>query len=300
MTTHSASASTWLSYGGGTVDWDGPSNALSASGDANLAHTIAQQTSSGRTNCVLRAKGFDFSAIPAADTILGLQVDVYGYAGSAAVYEAVLQLVNGSAVTTADRIGSNKARGSGSLWPTSNGLIASFGSGSDLWSASLTRAIVTSSNFGVDVGVGALGNQDCYLDRIVITVTHVSASTGTIAVTEISDSIAISSQSRATGSLAVTEASDVISSVGAARAAASLALIELADQFVASGSSLISASFTVTEMSDAITASGLLFQPVIPGRNATWFLTGSPGATLIEHGQPRATIVERGPAAAGF
>lgn len=297
MTSVASSTVSWTTYGAGAVDWDGGATDL-VSSDTNWVHTIAQASAG---NTTLRCKSFGISGIPGGSTILGVQVDLYGHAAHASrVYDLNAILFNGTAGTTADRIGSNKGRGSSFQWSTTNGLINSFGSSSDTWGAALTPAIVQSANFGFDLDVKATINDDCYVDRIVLTVTYINSSTGTISVVESSDTVTISGTGKASATLSVTELADSFSSTGLSTLLGQIAIFESGDAIDASAAGFVHASISISEVADALAASGALYQPIIPGRNATWTLIGSPGATLIEHGQPRATIVERGPAAAGF
>lgn len=314
MTTATSAAGNWFSYQTATVDWDGGGTALNANGDSNFAHTIAQQAGSGRTNSILRARSFSFGGLPSNASILGLQVDLYGYAGAANVYETVLQLVNGSAQTTADRIGSNYGRGSSGIWRTSNGLIASFGGSADQWGTALTRAILTSTSFGVDLAVSATGNMDCYVDYMLLTVTYVTSVTGTLGSADLTDTFTITSAVRLGGTLAAADQGDGGSLLGGVYCAGQHAVFDLVDIGACAGGIRLSGALSVSDLvdtsaaiasvrisgalsggdaADLSIAHGSLEAPIIPGRSVTLIEKGLVLTTLSDKPSSPAIIIEK-------
>lgn len=117
----------------------------------------------------LRARNFGFTSadVPSGATLLGVAVRLTRYASAgSALQEFLVQLVTGTAGTTADRIGASLA--TGASLPASEAA-ATYGGPTNMWGSSaavITPAVVTSAAFGVDIrlrevaGAGAIGRYD--------------------------------------------------------------------------------------------------------------------------------------------
>lgn len=129
------------SAGGGatgpTKPWTNPSNVVSS----NNGYAAFSTTSTATTDN-LAATGFGFS-IPANTIIIGITVEIERKAstnsGTEYVRDNAVYLVNAGA----DLSATNKAE-TGTKWPTSDAY-TSYGGSTDLWGATLTRAIINSS-----------------------------------------------------------------------------------------------------------------------------------------------------------
>lgn len=98
--------------------------------------------------------GFTSSDIPSGAVIDGVEIRIRKRTALSTGTDArdlLLQLINHSAATSADRLGSNQS--AGGAWTTTETLVT-HGGASDLWggnSAVITQALVTSSAFGVHI-----------------------------------------------------------------------------------------------------------------------------------------------------
>lgn len=118
-------------------------------------------------------------------TIDGIEVNLLNWttAGSANYYDVVLSTAAGT------RIGSDKADGTQAI-PTSDpgSTYDQFGGPADTWGATLTPAIVNSSDFGIEICYLATANNTTLaLDHVFITVYYTPAG----ATTQMSDVIMI-------------------------------------------------------------------------------------------------------------
>ena len=117
----------------GLTAWTTPENVVS--------DNAADATCNGTGSDYLVARNFNFSAIPAGATILGVTVRVEASEHSAGTESLNGQLQNDAAVL----IGISQAQ---TISGTAKS-VSTYGSTSDTWSASLTAAMVTQANFGV-------------------------------------------------------------------------------------------------------------------------------------------------------
>lgn len=116
----------------------------------------------------LRASNFNFS-IPDTARILGIKVEINRDSDSAVIKDSSLRLVNNNGTN----IGDDKS--SASIWPISSET-AIYGGTTDLWNATLTPAIVNSSNFGVRLSAFNTflsGSVDAYVYWIKVTIYYV-------------------------------------------------------------------------------------------------------------------------------
>lgn len=150
----------------GTTAWTSPSNA----GASDDSYTTANLTDNASTH-YLKATNHAFT-VPAGATINGIVVEAEVKAGSAStVIDGPIKLVKAGSV-----VGTDKARGGSTFWPTSDAY-QTWGSSSDLWGTTWTVADVNASNFGavisgVKSGAGSTGS----VDHIRITVHYTLAS----------------------------------------------------------------------------------------------------------------------------
>jgi len=122
---------------------------------------------------ILRAYGFDFSAIPDGSTIDGVQVTISGayYATAICAFDLAQLLDTGGAL-----VGTNQYATPVNL--TTSGATYTKGGATDKWGNALDAAWVKNSNFGVGIGikVGASNNCDVYIDSVTMTVWYTAPS----------------------------------------------------------------------------------------------------------------------------
>lgn len=134
--------------------------------DTSYASVTAATYDADDQTYVLKAQGFDFSSIPAGAVIDGVVVVVNAYVGAGGGYIDLAQLLD----TTGAKVGTAKG-GEGTY--TLTGILTdfTFGSSSDLWGNSLTRAWVQDADFGVAIGVYATADDtDVYVDYVTMRV----------------------------------------------------------------------------------------------------------------------------------
>lgn len=95
----------------------------------------------------LVARNFNFASIPADATIVGVLVRVEASEHTAGTEALLAQLQDASAALT----GASKAQANEGAISGTAKAVYTYGSTSDVWSATLTRATVTNANFGVRV-----------------------------------------------------------------------------------------------------------------------------------------------------
>jgi hypothetical protein len=123
----------------------------------------------------LVARNFDFSAIPASSTINGVLVRVEASEHSTGTEPLLAQLQDEAAALA----GSSKATSNeGSISGTAKA-VYTYGSTSDVWSATLTQAIVTNANFGVRLWFTTA--HDIRIDYVTMAVEYTAPDTGTVA-----------------------------------------------------------------------------------------------------------------------
>lgn len=139
----------------GFASWANASNAASSN---NSYASVA--TASAITN-YLKATNFDFSALPADITILGITVSVERKADDT-VNDSEVKLVKAGTIQS-----TNKA--TGTAWPAADA-VATYGGAADLWSGTWTRSDVTNSGFGVVIAVAGSALGQAYIDHITISI----------------------------------------------------------------------------------------------------------------------------------
>lgn len=153
----------------------GPNSPSAASGWTTSSNVYTSDNnyatasiSAGGASPMLLVQGFGF-AVPSGASILGITVAIERSAGNSGLVDNTIQLLNGSGTPT----GSNKS--AGAAWPTSD-TVATFGSSSDTWSASLTDTDVNSASFGVQIKcTNSAGlSRTAYVDYVSITVEYSS------------------------------------------------------------------------------------------------------------------------------
>jgi hypothetical protein len=148
---------------GGTTAWSDPTN---IEGDTTATAATCSISSNGGTSHRLRCSNFGFS-IPAGASIDGVLVEVEQQSAnnSRQRWNSVLLLVAGSE-TGDDRSDASNIQNSK--------LFKDFGSSSDGWNASLTRAQVNATGFGVSLKIdrNSVNTTTTSFFRCRITVTY--------------------------------------------------------------------------------------------------------------------------------
>lgn len=122
----------------GATAWTSPGNIVSD-------NTTDATCNAAASSQYLVARNFSFSSIPADATIVGILVRVEASEHTAGTEPLLAQLQN----ETGALFGSSKSTSNeGSISGTAKA-VYTYGSTSDLWGATLTRAIVTDADFGV-------------------------------------------------------------------------------------------------------------------------------------------------------
>jgi len=168
--------------------WVNPGN-ITASG--SFTSITAPTYDAGDQSQKLRATGFDFSVIPDNSTIDGIIVYIYEVdwaAGTASL--DLCQLVNGGTSLGANRYATPQA-------VTSTPTTYTRGAAADLWSATLTSAIVKSSTFGVDIGMIAnSANTDVYIGYVQMEVYYTPPAPQSLTATPVDSFTAIDTDTK--------------------------------------------------------------------------------------------------------
>ena len=148
--------------------WVTPTNIYSD--DAATANVVAPTFDTDDQTYVLKATGFDFSAIPDNSTINGVTVRLNAWyrsgVGSGSV--DLCQLLD----TSKAKVGTNNCSTAVAL-TTDDTTIITKGSASDLWGNALDAAWVKNANFGVAIGILATAkNADVYVDYVTIEIDY--------------------------------------------------------------------------------------------------------------------------------
>jgi hypothetical protein len=144
-------------------NWTTPTNIYAD--DGNTANITASTYDTGDQSFILRATGFDFSAIPDGSTIDGViaVINTWYRSGQGSGSGDKLILWNGTAET-----GNNKWATPQAL-STTNTTTYTLGGATDVWGATLTAAIVKGSGFGVNIGMlSTAANTDLDVDYITL------------------------------------------------------------------------------------------------------------------------------------
>lgn len=149
--------------------WVNPGNATAL--DASYASSTGYAL--GDRSYVLKAKGFDFSAIPAGSTIDGVIVSVWCMDVNDVSCDLMQLLDTGGA-----KVGTNQCSVPVAV---DTGVIGDItkGGAADLWGNALTRAWVQDADFGVAVGfVAGANDSEVYVDHIEMTVYYTAGVSG--------------------------------------------------------------------------------------------------------------------------
>lgn len=168
----SVSETPWLSD-----TWVTPTNIYSD--NAATANIIAASFDSPDQSYVLKATGFDFSAIPDGSTIQGITISTNAFyrTGQGSGSLSLCQLLN----TSKAKVGTNLCATPTAL-TTTNTTIITKGGATELWGNGLTAAWVKSANFGVALGVTATAaNADVDIDYVTVEVHYTPPANVTIA-----------------------------------------------------------------------------------------------------------------------
>lgn len=153
-----ASESPWLDN-----DWTSPGSVTAD--DGTYASVTASTFDNGDQTFVLKAKGFDFSSIPAGATIDGIIVRIQAHADSTSVGIDLVQLLD----TAGAKVGTNQSDTSQRI--TTSDAVYTFGSSTDLWGNALTDAWLKDADFGVAVGGHAYtANSQIFIDYVTVEV----------------------------------------------------------------------------------------------------------------------------------
>ena len=148
----------------GDAVWTTPTNIYSD--DGNTASVTSTQFDDTDQTRVLKATGFDFSAIPDGSNIDGVIVRVNSWYGSGQGSGSMdlLQLLD----TSKAKVGTNQCLTPVAL-TTDDTTIITKGNSADKWGNVLTAAWVKNANFGVAIGIIATAdNADVYVDYVTI------------------------------------------------------------------------------------------------------------------------------------
>src|SRR3990167_2051890 len=144
--------------------WTTPTNIYAD--DGNTASITATSYDTNDQSRVLKATGFDFSAIPANSTIDGVIVRVNTWYANGTVSIDLAQLLD----TTKARVGTNQYATPEAL-ATPDTSLKTVGGATDKWGNSLTPAWVKDADFGVGLGFLATGaDADVFVDYVTIEV----------------------------------------------------------------------------------------------------------------------------------
>lgn len=288
MTTSANSPTAIVQSGGGTA-WTIPSQAALSTNDATFC------------NCSLAGGGAAFSeqlnstafgfAVPATAQIQGIQLDLYGAGatdGFSGIYESSLILRNAGA-----NIGTDKGRGFTSLWPNTNGLIASFGGSADLWGASLTPAIVNSATFGFGLVIrnsNASNTRSGSVGYAVLTVTYLISASVTAADSQPADTVTVTSAVRLLAAAVVQQPADSLTGTLQGVLHLSVASALPLDGFgIAIDKGHVSASLSDALPVDTYLVSAQRGYGVAPDRNVTIVEIGP--ASLSLHESASASVI---------
>jgi hypothetical protein len=163
-----------VNTGVGLTAWTNPTNAAASD---NAYATVASNAISGSLSHQLRATNFPF-AIPGTATIDGILVEVEAKSsnGTSTLIEAFL--INGSAGSAADQIGTDQI--TTDITVATTDAYYTVGGASSLWGATLTPAIINGANFGVGIRADAKGSppgnfRTIFIDHIRMTVYYTIA-----------------------------------------------------------------------------------------------------------------------------
>lgn len=144
--------------------WTNPTNIYSDNGA--VASVTAATYDAGDQTTVLKATGFDFSAIPDGSTILGIICKVNAWYSAGSANMDLCQLLD----TSKAKVGTNQCSTPVTMSPTDTTVITK-GANNDLWGNALSAAWVKNANFGVALGcIATAANTDVNIDYVTLEV----------------------------------------------------------------------------------------------------------------------------------
>jgi len=157
-------------YSGSTIAWSNPSN-VTASDDTR---SIAALSPTGSKSDYLKASGFDFSAVPAGSTILGVEARVEKGLGSGSgnCHDERVFIRVGDAGTL-----SNNKADTTTNWAASDTQIT-YGGAADLWGLSLTQSDLTNLQV-LFAAVSVTNARQARVDAIDVRITYTPPASGT-------------------------------------------------------------------------------------------------------------------------
>jgi len=153
--------------------WTKPTNIYSD--NAATANVTAPSYDNGDQTYVLKATGFDFSAIPDGSTINGItaRINAFYRSGQGSGSMDLCQLLDISRA----KVGTNKCSTPVALTTTTSTIITQ-GSASDLWGNVLTSTWVKDPDFGIAMGILATAaNADVDVDYVTLEVSYTPPTT---------------------------------------------------------------------------------------------------------------------------
>src|SRR3989338_11181128 len=149
-------------------NWTNPTNIYSD--DAATAYVIAASYDNGDQTYVLKATGFDFSAIPDGSTINGVtaRMNAWYRSGQGSGAMDLCQLLDVSKA----KVGTNQCATQVALL-TNNTTIVTKGGAADKWGNALTTAWIKDPDFGIALGIkSTAANTDADIDYVTLEIDY--------------------------------------------------------------------------------------------------------------------------------
>ena len=157
-------------------DWVSPTGIYMD--DGTSASVTSPQYDLGDQTYVLKATGFDFSAIPDGSVINGVTARINSWyaSGQGSGSVDLCQLLD----TSKAKVGTNNCSTAVAL-TTDTATVITKGSTSDSWGNSLTTSWVKNPNFGIAIGIMAtMANADVFVDYVTLEITYTPPVTTTL------------------------------------------------------------------------------------------------------------------------
>ena len=149
--------------------WVTPGNVVAD--DATTASVTAATFDSPDQTAVLKATGFDFTAIPDGSTIVGVTANINTYYAAGTASLDLCQLLD----TSGAKVGTNQAA-TPVVMSTVTTTVITEGGPTDLWGNALDAAWVKDPDFGIALGcLATAANADVFVDYVTLEVTYVPA-----------------------------------------------------------------------------------------------------------------------------
>ena len=157
-------AGTAVSQAPGNRAWTNTTNAT-GNADGNSSTVFPQLTNGNPNTQVLALTNYNFAALPANITILGIEATVTRNSSVAnGVLDVNVQLIKGGTIQTA------ADRANTTTWPLALTAVT-YGGAADLWNNTWTRADIVAANFGIAISATRNGvNTIAGIDAVTITV----------------------------------------------------------------------------------------------------------------------------------